>query len=356
VPSKLNLPFSETGSAIKFCSSLLKWNKTKNFRHMPWKGEKDPYKIWLSEIILQQTRVEQGLKYYERFLTAFPTVKHLATAPEQKIFKLWEGLGYYNRCRNLIYTSKIVHNNYKGVFPTSYEEILSLKGIGEYTAAAIASFAYNLPFAVLDGNVYRVLSRIHGITTPTDSKEGKEIFSRLAETHLPKNKAGDYNQAIMDFGATVCKPVPDCNRCFFKKNCIAFQKNLQLKLPVKNKKLQKKDRWFHYFIMEKNDSVAIIKRLENDIWQNLYQFPMLEAPSYLLKTKCIEDLGINLIEKRKIWCSSQKLTHQQIHFSFYKASLNEKVAIEEYQWVKKKDLHDYAFPRTLKLYIDEYIQ
>jgi A/G-specific adenine glycosylase len=356
VPSNLNLPLIETGSAITFCSGLLKWNKTKNFRTMPWKGEKDPYKIWLSEIILQQTRVEQGLKYYDRFLTAFPTVKHLATAPEQKVFKLWEGLGYYNRCRNLIYTAKIVHNHYKGVFPASYDEILSLKGVGEYTAAAIASFAYNLPFAVLDGNVYRILSRIHGITTPIDSKEGKKLFTGLAETHLPKNKAGEYNQAIMDFGATVCKPVPDCNSCFFKKNCVAYRNNLQLQLPVKNKKLQKKDRWFHYFIMEKNDSVAIRKRQENDIWQNLYQFPMLEAPSYLLKTKSIADLGISLIEKKKIWSSIQKLTHQQIHFTFYKASLDEKNAIEEYQWVKKKDLHDYAFPRTLKLYIDEYIQ
>jgi A/G-specific adenine glycosylase len=185
---------------------------------------------------------------------------------------------------------------------------------------------------------------------------GKELFNKLAAFHLPNNKAGQYNQAIMDFGATVCKPVPDCNSCFYKNNCIAFQKNIQLQVPVKNKKFQKKDRWFHYFILEKDDSVAIVKRMENDIWQNLYEFPMVEASSSLLISKCIEDLGIILIGKKKLWSSSQKLTHQQIHFTFYKVSLAENIVIEEYQWVKKKKLHEYPFPRTLKQYINEYMQ
>lgn len=355
MPLNVHLPLMKTDSALQFGSALLYWNSTKNFRQMPWKGEKDPYKIWLSEIILQQTRVEQGLKYYDQFLNAFPTVKHLATASEQKVFKLWEGLGYYNRCRNLIFTSKFIYNHYKGIFPATYEEILALKGIGTYTAAAIASFAYNLPFAVLDGNVYRVLSRIHGISSPIDTIEGKNLFTNLADFHLPKNKAGEYNQAIMDFGATVCKPVPDCNNCFYKKNCIAFQANKQLQLPVKNKKLQKRDRWFHYFILENKDSVAVVKRKGNDIWQNLYQFPMVEASSSIIKAKTIEDLGIKLIRKKKLWSSSQKLTHQQIHFTFYKISFEERIAIEEYQWVKKKDLHEYPFPRTIKLYINEYL-
>ncbi len=356
MPLNLDLTLAETGSALKFSSGLLKWNKTKNYRQMPWKGEKDPYKIWLSEIILQQTRVEQGLKYYTQFLEAFPTVKHLATASEQNVFKLWEGLGYYNRCRNLIYTSRLIHNQYHGIFPSTYQEILSLKGVGEYTAAAIASFAYNLPFAVLDGNVYRVLSRIHGIDTPIDTKEGKNIFSRLADYHLPHKKAGKYNQAIMDFGATVCKPLPDCESCFFKKNCIAFQKNKQHQLPVKINKLLQKERWFHYFILENKDFIIIGKRQKKDIWQNLFQFPLVEASSSTIKLNKISNFGISLSNIKETWSSSQKLTHQQIHFKFYRISLEQPVAIEEYQWVNKKDLQNFPFPRTLKLFITSYLR
>src|SRR5579875_495218 len=189
-----------------FVQELLKWNKEKNKRQMPWKGEKDAYKIWLSEIILQQTRVEQGLKYYENFIKAFPNVHFLAKAPEQKVFKLWEGLGYYSRCKNLIASAKFISKELNGVFPNDFESILQLKGVGNYTASAIASFAYNLPYAVLDGNVFRVLSRIFDIETPMDSAEGKKNFSELAQTILPKTKAGEYNQAIMDFGAVICKP------------------------------------------------------------------------------------------------------------------------------------------------------
>jgi A/G-specific adenine glycosylase len=345
----------KTDSSLKFSSALLRWNTKKNDRKMPWKGEKDPYKIWLSEIILQQTRVDQGLKYYEQFLEAFPTVKDLAKAPEQLVFKLWEGLGYYNRCRNLIFTAKFINTHFKGVFPTTYDSLLALKGIGAYTASAIASFAYNLPYAVLDGNVYRVLARIHGITKPIDTNEGKELFNNLANYHLPKNRAGLYNQAIMDFGATICKPVPLCNSCFFRNDCIAYQKNIQLQLPVKEKKLLKKERWFHYFLIEEDDTVAIVKRVEKDIWQNLYQFPMVEASSSVLNIKSFNGLGLNMFKKKKIWSSSQVLTHQKIHFTFYKVSLAPNKEIKAYQWVKKAELHQYPFPRTLKLYINEYM-
>ena len=190
---------------------------------MPWKGEKDPYKIWLSEIILQQTRVEQGLNYYHRFIKTFPDVHQLGKAPDAKVFKLWEGLGYYTRCRNLIATARYISKELNGEFPAAYDEIKALKGIGPYTAAAISSFAFNLPHAVVDGNVFRVLSRIYGIQTPIDSTEGKKYFTRLANEKLDKELPGVYNQAIMDFGAIVCKPAsPLCGDCVFNKICFAF--------------------------------------------------------------------------------------------------------------------------------------
>jgi A/G-specific adenine glycosylase len=192
--------------AKQFTDLLMDWDQELNDRPMPWKGEKDPYKIWLSEIILQQTRVEQGWAYYEKFVTNFPTIVDLAKAKEEKVFKLWEGLGYYNRCRNLLFTARIIKDQYQGVFPKNYNDILNLKGIGSYTAAAIASFAYNLPYAVVDGNVYRVLARYAGIELPIDSNEGKKTIASLAQELIAIDQAAAYNQAIMDFGASICKP------------------------------------------------------------------------------------------------------------------------------------------------------
>jgi A/G-specific adenine glycosylase len=210
------------GKSIKmpagsFAEALLRWDDTGNDRPMPWKGEKDPYRIWLSEVILQQTRVEQGWAYYEKFIRTFPTVQELAAAPEAAVFKLWEGLGYYSRCRNLIAAARRITDDHEGRFPATYEAILNLPGVGPYTAAAIASFAYNLPFAVVDGNVYRVLARIFNNDMPIDSTEGKRWFAAKAQELLPAGSAGAYNQALMDFGATICKPVPECAHCFFKK-------------------------------------------------------------------------------------------------------------------------------------------
>src|SRR6478609_2040975 len=251
-----------------FTTRLLQWNSRQNRRQMPWKGEKDPYKIWLSEIILQQTRVEQGLEYYNRFVHTFPTVHDLAKAPEQKIFKLWEGLGYYTRCKNLIATAKIISNELGGVFPDNYEAIKSLKGIGPYTASAIASFAFNLPYAVLDGNVFRILSRYFGISTAIDSGDGKKIYAKIAEALLPVKKPGEYNQAIMDFGATVCKPKqPLCSTCVQNKDCEAYKHGWINDLPIKEKVLQKKTRWFTYFLVEVDDKIYIRQRTAGDIWE-----------------------------------------------------------------------------------------
>jgi A/G-specific adenine glycosylase len=345
---------AENETGLKFVAGLLLWNKEQNKREMPWKGEKDPYKIWLSEIVLQQTRVEQGWHYYNRFVKTFPTVNDLAAAPEQQVFKLWEGLGYYSRCANLIASAKYISKELGGVFPDNYNAILSLKGVGPYTAAAIASFAFNLPFAVLDGNVFRVLARIFDTEIPIDTTEGKVHFTSVANKLLPKNKAGVYNQAIMDFGATICKPQPECAHCFFTKHCKAFEQNKQLALPVKEKKLKVKERWFHYIILKSGEDYAIRQRSEKDIWQNLYEFLLIEGDKKLTEEKILTQLEKSSnIHQEAISCFSflketkQRLTHQVIHFSFYLLELPAKQSPDSFTWVNKSRLAAYAFPKSL---------
>ncbi|HEX7844958.1 MAG TPA: A/G-specific adenine glycosylase [Chitinophagaceae bacterium] len=347
------------GLLIKeFATILLKWNKDQNTRQMPWKGEKDPYKIWLSEIILQQTRVEQGLNYYNNFIKTFPDIHKLAKAPDEKVFKLWEGLGYYSRCRNLITTARYIAKDIKGKFPDNYEEIRSLKGIGPYTAAAIGSFAFNLPYAVVDGNVFRVLSRVFGIEKPIDSTEGKKYFTTLAQELLDKKQPGSYNQAIMDFGAVVCKPVPACQHCVFNKKCAAFIENRIADLPVKEKKIIVKKRWFYYLVLEYKNEIAIRQRVEKDIWQQLYEFPMLE----LAKENTIEHI-LSLAEKQGVINRSgydiisispllrQQLSHQLIAGRFIRLKLKRKPANNKnWVFVSEKKINNYAFPRIINQY------
>ena len=219
-----------------FTKTLMNWNKAYNVRKMPWKGQKDPYKIWLSEIILQQTRVEQGLAYYNRFIDRYPSVINLANAKDEEVFKLWEGLGYYTRCKNLLSTARYIAFELGGIFPNNYEELLQLKGVGPYTAAAIASFSYNLPYAVVDGNVFRVIARYFGIDKPIDTTAGKYFFTELANQLLPPKEAGLYNQAIMDFGATICKPaLPSCTTCKLHKTCAAIELGRVNILPIKTR-------------------------------------------------------------------------------------------------------------------------
>ncbi len=273
----------------RFASILLKWDREQNTRQMPWKEEKDPYKIWLSEIILQQTRVEQGLNYYKNFIKTYPDIRQLARATDEKVFKLWEGLGYYTRCRNLIATARHISNELKGKFPESYKDIKALKGIGPYTAAAISSFAFNLPHAVVDGNVFRVLARIFGIDKPIDSTEGKKYFTALAEELLDKKQPGKYNQAIMDLGAVICKPQPVCSVCVFQEDCYAFQHKKINELPVKKKKIAIKKRWFYYLVLEYKNEIVLQQRTEKDIWQGLYEFPMIEAPHEWPVKKIIQE-------------------------------------------------------------------
>ena len=341
-----------------FVKKLLKWNLSGNDRTMPWKGEKDPYKIWLSEIILQQTRVEQGLKYYENFIKAFPSIHDLAKAPAAEVYKLWEGLGYYTRCRNLIHTAQFISRELKGRFPANYSSLLGLRGVGPYTAAAIASFAYQLPYAVLDGNVFRVLSRILDCELPIDSVAGKRFFSETAQKMLPAARAGEYNQAIMDFGAVICKPVPECGICFFRKDCRAFLQNKQHLVPVKEKKTKIKDRWLNYVLVRWKDEIAIRQRTGRDIWQQLYELVLIETEKSCSENGIAAELQKHyhikgLLDINSFRQITQKLSHQTIHFSFATVLLLKKQPIEHYQWVPVSSLNQLAFPKTLKEYIED---
>jgi len=345
-----------------FSNTLLKWFDN-NDRPLPWKGEKNPYYIWLSEIILQQTRVAQGLPYFEKFKKHFPTVKDLADASEDTVMKLWEGLGYYSRARNLHATAKFIAYELAGVFPTNHKEILKLKGVGPYTAAAIASFAYNLPHAVVDGNVYRVLSRVFGIETPIDITEGKKEFAALAQELLHQPSAGKYNQAIMDFGATQCVPAnPNCATCPFKKECIAFQKEKIKLLPIKAKKIKKRERFFNYLILKKGDELFIQKRTKKDIWQNLYQFPLIEATSILDKESLIATVEFQKITKEIPFTFNkiskpfkQQLTHQKIIATFWEIAINiDSLEIPpSFLRINQKNIPNFAFPKIIDWYLKD---
>jgi A/G-specific adenine glycosylase len=344
-----------------FSRILLRWNREKNTRHMPWKGERNPYRIWLSEIILQQTRVEQGWDYYNAFLDVYPDIKSLAGAPDDKVFKLWEGLGYYSRCRNLLTTARYIAHELDGEFPSTYESIRELKGVGPYTAAAIASFAYNLPHAVVDGNVHRLLSRVFGIKVATDTTKGKKLFTELANKLLDKKKPGEYNQAIMDFGAVICKPVPICKQCPFNKTCYAYLNDKVAQLPVKEKKIKIKTRWFYYFVIEHRGKVAIRQRSGRDIWKDLYEFPLLENSNESTISEVIKMANKNdLILKKDIDLVGvskpyrQQLSHQLIVGVFVLLKLRAKQLTNiKWNWVNAEQVKQYAFPKIINAFLEE---
>ncbi|MGY8943774.1 MAG: A/G-specific adenine glycosylase, partial [Flavobacteriales bacterium] len=261
---------------MKFSNTLIYWYLQNN-RELPWRKSKNPYFIWLSEIMLQQTRVAQGLAYYLKFTTSFPTVFDLAKADESTVLKMWQGLGYYSRARNLHFSAKQISKELNGVFPSTYEEIIKLKGIGDYTASAISSICFNEPTAVVDGNVYRVLSRYFGINTPTNSTLGIKEFKTLAQTLIDTSQPGTYNQALMDFGALHCKPQnPLCETCPFSDSCVAFEKKLTKELPVKEKKIKVRKRYFNFLVIKTDAHKTILtERKGKGIWQGLYQFPLI---------------------------------------------------------------------------------
>lgn len=310
---------------MNFSNILVQWY-LQNKRDLPWRKTSNPYKIWLSEIILQQTRVDQGMAYYFKFTAHFPTVFHLAKATEEEVLKLWQGLGYYSRARNLHFSAKSIVKDFGGNFPTTYKDILKLKGVGDYTASAIASICYNEPTAVVDGNVYRVLARYFGIFTPINSTKGIKEFKLLAQKLLDPSIPGTYNQAIMEFGARMCKPQnPDCNICPLNNSCVSLANNIFKSLPVKEKKLKIKKRYFNYLVVQTEDNKTIIEKRKKGIWINLYQFPLLESTeeievNQLIRHEKFDELFNDLNVSVKLFNQTMvvhKLSHQHIFTKFW---------------------------------------
>ena len=327
---------------MNFAATLLQWFKN-NERSLPWRETKDAYAIWLSEVILQQTRIVQGMSYWERFMAKWPTVNDLAAATENEVLKAWQGLGYYSRARNLHTAARQVVE--LGGFPQTFKELKTLKGVGDYTAAAIASIAFGEPVAVVDGNVYRVLSRYYGIDTPIDSTEGKKEFQALAQSLLPINEPADYNEAIMDFGATQCTPnSPHCSACPLCETCVAFREQRINELPVKSKKVKQRERHFTYLCIEYEGKIAIHQRGAGDIWQGLWEFPQAEqltsSEDSAWKTEAqLLQKGVKHI-----------LTHQILLADIYLWQPTRRPQLpSEFIWIEKQDLENYALPRLIEI-------
>ena len=309
-----------------FNSQILDWY-SRNMRDLPWRKSRNPYQIWLSEIILQQTRVNQGLPYYLKFVETYPTVHDLANADEREVLRVWQGLGYYSRARNLHKCAKIISENHNGNFPNTYNELLKLPGIGNYTAAAIASIAFGEKVAVVDGNVYRVLSRIYGIDDDISSGKGQKVFQEKANELISENQPDEFNQALMEFGALQCVPKnPDCIICPFSADCFAKESNMQADLPVKIKKVKVRKRYFHYIAFEAEGKLALKERSDSDIWRGLYDFHLIESDQ---KQDWDALSGADLIKsiKSQVVAIDESpeykhiLTHQRIFATFYTVKL-----------------------------------
>ena len=344
---------------MNFSQILLQWY-TLNKRELPWRGTNNPYFIWLSEIILQQTRVEQGLPYYLKFIKEFPTVTDLAIAQEDKVLKLWQGLGYYSRARNLHFSAKSIVQDYDGLFPKTYNDILNLKGVGTYTAAAISSFAFELPYAVVDGNVIRVLSRIFGVEIPFDTALGKKKYQGLAQNLLDKKKSGENNQAIMEFGAIQCTPkLPRCSSCPFSFNCVAYSTNSIEKFPVKSKKIKVKKRFLNYLLIQ-NENAIILGKRSKGIWKGLYEFPFIEYPTKKSeKTVIISNEWIDFFKNTDYKIESvsdefiHKLSHQHIYAKFWTVNVEE-FELKNYFFARNFKLKNYPVARLTDKFLKEY--
>ncbi|MEM7382715.1 MAG: A/G-specific adenine glycosylase [Bacteroidota bacterium] len=305
-----------------FADWLITWYQV-NKRALPWRNTQDPYRIWLSEVILQQTRVLQGLPYYQRFVEQYPTVRALAKAPEEAVLRLWQGLGYYSRARNLHVCARMVVDQFNGTFPNNYKDLLRLKGVGPYTAAAIASIAFQEPVPVVDGNVYRVLARVFGVTEDIASTSGQKIFYALAQSLVPPQRADLYNQAIMEFGAIQCRPAkPLCQTCILRVYCVAFHTGRQQSLPVKSPTLKIKKRFFHYFVIQLGNEVYMKLRKEADIWQGLYDFYLVED-SQLKEADQLADNLVALMGQHQLSITKEPrlykhaLTHRKLYVYFF---------------------------------------
>lgn len=317
-----------------------------NFRELPWRNTKNPYFIWLSEIIMQQTRIEQGTAYYLKFTQAYPTVFDLAKASEEDVLNNWQGLGYYSRARNLHYSAKYIVNELNGKFPSTYKDILQLKGVGTYTAAAIASFAYNERKAVVDGNVYRFLSRLFDISTPIDSTQGKKEFQLLADELIEKAIPEIHNQAMMEIGSVVCSPNPKCEECPVNIHCLARKNDTISDRPVKTKKTKVRDRYFHYLVYSFDGQTVISKRTEKDIWQNMYQYPLIETTNADTPSSIIPSIEFSSEPQKHI------LSHQRIYARFHHLKGKPKTEEKDYIIIQESDIQDYPLPRIIDRYLE----
>ncbi len=353
---------SKLNSVAAISNALTNWYAL-NKRDLPWRNTNNPYKIWISEIILQQTRVNQGKDYYNRFIERFPTIYELASASEDDVLKQWQGLGYYSRARNLYKAAQQIVNQNNGNFPINHSEVLQLSGIGDYTAAAICSLAYNQPFAVVDGNVYRVLARLFGINTPIDSSEGKKLFASLAQKLLSNSEPAIHNQAIMEFGALQCVPVsPNCEICPLLSACEAFNTNQVSNLPLKSIKTKTLNRYFNYLFIRHNENTFLQKRKAKDIWQNLYEFPLIESINPLEMSEIVtNEHFIKLFEgteKVNILNVTSPLKHVLSHRIIYAQFIsiivsNTNIKLNELIKVPVNDIEQYAVSRLMELFLEK---
>ena len=344
-----------------FGKELIAWYYI-NKRELPWRNTQDPYRIWISEIILQQTRVIQGLDYYNRFIERFPSVHFLAEAEEQEVLKYWQGLGYYSRARNLHATALRLKAEFNGIFPKDYKTIRSLKGIGEYTAAAIVSFAFNQPYPTVDGNVFRGLSRLFAIDTPIDTNKGKKIFTDLAFQLIDKKSPGLFNQAMMEFGSLQCIPgQPDCDACPLQAHCLAYAKGLVSELPVKQNQTKTKEVYLYYFHIRYKDRFYLVKRQGKGIWQNLFEFPSVESERSLSFEDLIENPDFQSLfpssnhTEFRLMIQNRKhvLSHRILHATFYEVRINEESeSFKKYDLITAEDLNHYPLHRLMELYFE----
>ena len=338
--------------SVTFSNKLINWYNH-NKRDLPWRKTKDPYKIWVSEIILQQTRIEFGIKYYNKFLKRYPDVKKLANSEEIDLMKIWEGLGYYSRAINMLKTAKIVLNSFNGVFPLEYEQLIQLPGVGDYTASAISSICNDELQVVVDGNVLRFLSRMHKIDLPIESIKTKKYFKKLGFKLIQDVKPGDFNQALMDYGSTICKPKKfDCNNCLFSSDCKAFNSNSVENYPVKKKKIKVKDRFLNYVVVVTNDNKTQIKKRDSSgIWKNLYEFPLIETKIETSAKQISKELDLNLKDLLSVKKINHRLSHQLLHITFFVYKVDYKLD----DLVDINALASYPFPKPINKFISELV-
>ncbi|MCQ2285684.1 MAG: A/G-specific adenine glycosylase [Bacteroidales bacterium] len=358
--STFNFQFSTASSFPRFSEELLRWY-AENRRDLPWRNTNDPYKIWVSEIILQQTRVMQGMDYYFRFLQRFPTVKSLAEAPQEDVLKIWQGLGYYSRARNMQEAAQTIMRVHNGQFPSNMVELRQLKGIGEYTASAIASFAYQQPYPAVDGNVFRIICRFFGIFENIALSSTKKIITQKASELISHDHPDDFNQAMMDFGSLQCTPKsPKCENCPLANECFAFQNDKVDALPVVIKNINIKQRFFHYFFFAFNHSTYIKQRIDNDIWKGLFELPMIESDSKNIDFELVKStfgLSESITEKHLFWEVKHQLSHQTIFADFFVISLDTKPKkMKEYKQVSISQLTTFPMMKIMAEFIDKLLK